>query len=300
MNNMMIREITYIIPAQESCRLSTFLRRKGYSRQNLVEMKKYPDCAMVNGDPAHFNVPVRSGDRVVIRIRETHEPTVLPVRLPIKILYEDEDLLIVDKPAGMPTHPSFGNYDNTLANAVTWHCCRQDPGFVFRCSNRLDRDTSGLTVVAKHFVSAGMLSEMGVRHAIRRDYLAIVRGVPQPSSGTIDKPLGRKPGSILERTIDPDGEQAVTHYHVLETKNGHSLVSLTLETGRTHQIRIHMKSIGYPLIGDYLYNPDFEYISRQALHAHRLRFTQPLTGKALDFVSELPEDMRHVLEQPRS
>ena len=291
----MTREITYIVPPQADCRLSTFLRHKGYSRQNLTEMKKYAGCAMVNCVPAHFDRLVMCGDRITILIRETHKPTVRPVRLPIQILYEDEDLLIVDKPAGMPTHPSFGNYDNTLANAVTWHCSRQDPGFVFRCSNRLDRDTSGLTIVAKHFVSAGMLSEMGVRHAIRRDYLAIVRGIPEPPAGTIDRPLGRKPGSILERTVDPGGERAVTHYRVLDTKNGHSLVSLTLETGRTHQIRIHMKSIGYPLIGDYLYNPDLAHISRQALHAHRLRFTQPLTGEALDVVSPLPEDMRNVL-----
>ena len=132
---------------------------------------------------------------------------------------------------------------------------------------------------------------------IRRQYLAIVRGCVTPASGTIAAPLGRKPGSVIERVVDFEhGESAVTHYQVLEEKNGHSLVSLKLETGRTHQIRIHMKHLGYPLIGDYLYNPDMEYITRQALHSHRLCFPHPITGKMLEFTAPLPNDMQNVLQ----
>ena len=137
---------------------------------------------------------------------------------------------------------------------------------------------------------------MGVRHEITREYLAIVRGELIPEEETVDAPIGRAESSLIERKIDFEkGEHAVTHYHVIEEKNGHSLVSLTLETGRTHQIRVHMKHIGHPLIGDYLYNPDMEFISRQALHSYRLSFSHPITGEQMDFTAPLPEDMRRVL-----
>ena len=176
-----------------------------------------------------------------------------------------------------------------------WYYTQQGKPFIFRCTNRLDRDTSGLTIVAKHYVSAGMLSAMIANKAtsgITREYLAIAKGSVRPLEGTITAPLGRKEGSIIERTVDfENGESAVTHYRVLDEKNGHSLVSLILETGRTHQIRIHMKYLGYPLIGDYLYNPDMELIDRQALHSHCLRFLHPITGRQMTFTADLPEDM---------
>lgn len=138
---------------------------------------------------------------------------------------------------------------------------------------------------------------MVYRREIHREYLAIVKGSVTPPSGTIDAPLSRKPGTIIERDVDFEhGEHAVTHYNVVFEKNGHSLVSLCLETGRTHQIRIHMKYLGYPLIGDYLYNPDMEHITRQALHSHKLSFSHPITGKAMKFTAPLPEDMKAVLQ----
>lgn len=137
---------------------------------------------------------------------------------------------------------------------------------------------------------------MGMRHEITREYLAIVRGALKPSEGTIDAPIGRTGSSLIERKIDfENGERAVTHYRVVEEQNEHSLVSLILETGRTHQIRVHMKYIGHPLVGDYLYNPDMEYIDRQALHSHRLSFTHPVTGEKMEFTAPLPTDMRKIL-----
>ena len=138
-----------------------------------------------------------------------------------------------------------------------WYYTEQGKPFIFRCTNRLDRDTSGLTVIAKHLISSSILSSMGARHEIKREYLAIVRGSVTPPSGTIDAPLARTGSSMIERKVDfKHGERAVTHYKVVEEKNGHSLVSLILETGRTHQIRVHMQYLGFPLVGDYLYNPD--------------------------------------------
>ncbi len=173
----------------------------------------------------------------------------------------------------------------------------QGKPFIFRCTNRLDRDTSGLTVIAKHLVSSSILSFMAVRHEIHREYLAIVRGTVSPASGTINAPLARTGSSIIERKVDFEhGEHAVTHYKVLKEQNQHSLVSLILETGRTHQIRVHLQYLGHPLVGDYLYNPDMEYINRQALHSWKLSFIHPITGEAMHFEAPLPEDMRKVLE----
>ena len=280
--------------------VSRFLKQKGFSSQNLVQLKKNPDAVLVGGVPCFMNHVLQPGDTLTLQIREEHSSEKIPpVDLPLDIVYEDADLMVINKPAGMPIHPSMNNYYNSMANALAYYFEQQNCPFVFRCINRLDRDTSGLTIVAKHYVSAGMLSAMIANKAasgITREYLAIVKGSVQPPEGTITAPLGRKDGSIIERTVDFEkGESAVTHYKVLDEKNGYSLVSLILETGRTHQIRIHMKYLGYPLIGDYLYNPDMERIQRQALHAWKLTFRHPITGETLAFTAPLPEDMAAVL-----
>ena len=294
----MNRTLTYHITASETgLRVEQYLRRRGFSRQNLVELKKMPESIMVNGTWYYMNQTLSEDDELIVRIRETaSSDKIPPVYLPLHIVYEDEDLVVVNKPAGMPIHPSLNNYTNSMANALAWYYQEQGKPFIFRCCNRLDRDTSGLTVVAKHLVSGNILSDMVRRRDIHREYLAIVRGHVSPEAGTINAPLARKPGTIIERTVDwEQGETAITHYRLVEERNGHSLISLRLETGRTHQIRIHMKYLGYPLIGDYLYNPDMEYIGRQALHSHRLSFTHPITGKPMEFTAPLPKDMEKVL-----
>ncbi len=283
-----------ISEADHGLRIEQFLRRRGYSRQNLTELKKMPDSIQVNGLNCILKKTLSPGDELTVRIQETESSEKIPaVHIPLRIIYEDEDILVVDKPAGLPMHPSMKNYHYSLANGLVWYYQQQKESFVFRCANRLDRDTSGLTVVAKHMLSANILSGMGYRHEIEREYLAIVRGNVFPPSGTIDAPLSRMEGSIIERKVDFEhGERALTHYRVVEEKNGHSLVSLRLETGRTHQIRIHLKYLGFPLVGDYLYNPDMEYISRQALHSCRLRFVHPITKERMTFRAPLPEDMQ--------
>jgi 23S rRNA pseudouridine1911/1915/1917 synthase len=279
--------------------VSHFLKQKGFSSQNLVQLKKDPTAVQANGIPCFMNHILQPGDTLTLHIHEEHSSEKIPpVELPLDIIYEDEDLMVINKPAGMPIHPSMNNYYNSLANGLAYYFAQQNCPFVFRCINRLDRDTSGLTIIAKHYVSAGMLSAMIANKAtsgITREYLAIVKGSVKPTKGTITAPLGRKEGSIIERTVDFEkGESAVTHYKLLDEKNGHSLVSLILETGRTHQIRIHMKYLGYPLIGDYLYNPDMEQIQRQALHAWKLSFVHPITGEKMQFTAPLPEDMAKV------
>ena len=296
----MNRNIDYIIDEDSAgLRVEQFLRRKRYSGQNLSEIKRMPKSILVNGVQYYMRQELSKGDHLQVRICETkNSEKIPPTNLPLDIIYEDEDLLVLNKPAGMPIHPSLNNYTNSMANALAYYFQSQGKPFIFRCCNRLDRDTSGLTIVSKHLVSGSILSDMTKYREVHREYLAIARGSVTPSEGTIQAPLGRKDGTIIERTVDWEhGEDAVTHYKVVKEANGHSLVSLRLETGRTHQIRIHMKYLGYPLIGDYLYNPDMEYMTRQALHSHHMEFTHPITGEHMSFTAPLPEDMARVMQE---
>lgn len=296
----MNRNIDYIIDEDSSgLRVEQFLRRKRYSGQNLSEIKRMPKSILVNGVHYYMRQELSTGDHLQVRICETqNSEKIPPTKLPLDIVYEDEDLLVLNKPAGMPIHPSLNNYTNSMANALAYYFQSQGKPFIFRCCNRLDRDTSGLTIVSKHLVSGSILSDMTKYREVHREYLAIARGSVTPSEGTIQAPLGRKEGTIIERTVDWEhGEEAATHYKLVKEANGHSLVSLRLETGRTHQIRIHMKYLGYPLIGDYLYNPDMEYMTRQALHSHHIEFTHPITGEHMSFTAPLPEDMARVMQE---
>ena len=282
-----------ITAAEEGRKIGDFLREKGYSRHLLRQLNETEDGLLRNAQPTFTTVALKAGDRIRVRLLEKAEGSeaIMPAPLPFEIVYEDEDLLVVNKPADMPIHPSFQNHGNTLADALTWHYQQHGEDFVYRCINRLDRDTTGLLIVAKHLLSASILSDMVGKREIHREYLAIVKGIP-PENGTISAPIGRKKGSAILREVNFEtGEPAVTHFARLEIRNGLSLVSLKLETGRTHQIRVHMGYIGCPLIGDYLYYPECSRISRQALHSHRLSFLHPITGKALSFTAPLPEDM---------
>ena len=282
-----------ISSGEEGRKLGDFLQEKGYSRQLLRQLKETENGLLRNGQPTFMTIALKNGDRIRVRLLEKAEGSeaIMPAPLPFEIVYEDEDLLVVNKPADMPIHPSFQNHGNTLADALTWHYQQHGEDFVYRCINRLDRDTTGLLIVAKHLLSASILSDMVGKREIHREYLAIVKGIP-PENGTISAPIGRKKGSAILREVNFEtGEPAVTHFARLEIRNGLSLVSLKLETGRTHQIRVHMGYIGCPLIGDYLYYPECSRISRQALHSHRLSFLHPITGKALSFTAPLPEDM---------
>lgn len=302
----MDRRITYEIGSLErELRVSTYLKQQGFSSQGIIELKKNPDTVWLDGQAVHMNQLVHSSQILTVQVKETGSDAItLPVELPTDIVYEDEDIVVVNKPAGMPTHISMKNYDNTLANALAWRYRDEASPFVFRCTNRLDRDTSGLTVVAKNRLSAAILGQMvsakvlgGLdAKGIHREYLGIVKGSMAVKSGVIDAPLSRKPGSVLERQVDFEyGDRAVTHYRVMAEKDGYTLLALQLETGRTHQIRVHLKFIGYPLIGDYLYNPDMEQIGRQALHAWKLAFVHPISKAPLAFEAPLPEDMKAVM-----
>ena len=289
----MIRQFIYRIePEYDSFTIREYLALKGYPNAVFVQLKKTPESVLLNGIWAYMRTKLSAGDELFIRLEEsTSSAHILPVSMPLSICYEDEDILAVNKPAQMPVHPSLNHYDHTLANAVCGYYNDQEIPYTFRCVNRLDRDTTGLTLIAKHMLSSAILSTAAARREISREYIAIASG-KTPESGTIDAPIGRVAGSTIERQIDfENGERAITHYRRLAYHDGLSLLSLHLETGRTHQIRVHLKSIGHPLIGDFLYNPTDTTIKRQALHSYRLTFSHPITGESFVLTAPLPDDM---------
>ena len=291
----MNRTITYIINEKnENQTIGQFLKIHGYSHPIIVGLKKTTNGILLNERWVYVSNRMKKGDVLTINIEETASNSKLePVFFPLDIVYEDDDLLIVNKTSNMPIHPSMGNYENTLANALAYYFKDQDSPFIFRCINRLDRDTTGLTIIAKNALSAAILGRQVSNRSIHRTYLAICEG-NTPPSGTIAAPIARVCDSTIMRCVDFEhGEQAITHYWQLAYNKtlDLSLIKLKLETGRTHQIRVHMKHAGHPLIGDFLYHPDNTILHRQALHSCSLEFEHPVTKEKMHFHAPLPEDM---------
>lgn len=278
--------------------IEVFLKEKGCSHAVLVQLKKTQNGITRNDTWAYTNEKLCKDDELSIRLIE-HENSINiePVNIKLDIVYEDEDIIVINKPSGMPVHPSMGNHTNTLANALMYYYKNQNKDFVFRCVNRLDKDTTGLTMIAKNSLSAAVLSNAVAKKQLQRQYTAICcEKIDSPL--TIDCPIARLNGSTIERCVDyENGERAVTHCFPLKynPQMDLSLISLVLETGRTHQIRVHMKYIGHPLIGDFLYNPDYRYIQRQSLHSACLEFIHPVTQKKMTLHAPLPPDMKFIL-----
>lgn len=283
----------YIAPEDTPCNVGDYLKKKGCSRQIIIQLKKTENGILVNNEWAYVRTVLFPGDCVKITLaEESSSENIVPVAMNLDIVYEDDDILLINKPSDTPVHPSIHNYDNTLANGVAHYFGSKGETFIFRCINRLDRDTTGLLILAKNALSASILSDQMKKREIHRTYQAVVQGIPSPSCGTISAPIARKEGSAIERCVDFErGEQAVTHYKHIKSAGNLSLLELSLETGRTHQIRVHMQHLGYPLLGDYLYNPDFSLINRVSLHSYSLAFTHPITGVHMAFTAPLPKDM---------
>lgn len=291
----MNRNFHYLISGEEAgSTIREYLRQRGYSHHILTGLKRSPRGIRLNGERVPVSRILSAGDFLDICLEETDpSANVVPVPMELSILYEDEDLLVLNKPADTPVHPSVNNRENTLANGLAWYYKQQNLPFVCRFISRLDRDTSGLLLTAKNALSASLLSAALKQGQIEKTYLAIVQGQTD-ETGTISAPIAREAGSALKRRVDfEEGDPAVTHYQLLAYRPDPdiSLLSLRLETGRTHQIRVHMLYLGHPLIGDFLYNPGRELIGRQALHAWKLKFYHPITGKLLEFQADPPKDM---------
>ena len=293
----MVRKLKYKIePEFAGYTIEKYLKQKKYSHGCLVFLKKTEEGIKRNGAWAYTRDKLDAGDVLeILFAEEDSSENIVPVEMKLDIVYEDEDILVINKSADTPIHPSQGNYDNSLANGVKHYYESQGESFVFRCINRLDRDTTGLVVIAKNMLSSAALNAAMVNREIHRTYLAVVKG-ELPEKGTIDFPIARKDGSTVERCVDMSGgEYAVTHFECVEKNEKYSLAKIWLETGRTHQIRVHMNAIGHPLPGDFLYHNDRSEIGRQALHSWRLEFHHPVTGELLKFEQPLPEDMRNLL-----
>ena len=270
----MVRKLKYKIePEFAGYTIEKYLKQKKYSHGCLVFLKKTEEGIKRNGAWAYTRDKLDAGDVLeILFAEEDSSENIVPVEMKLDIVYEDEDILVINKPADTPIHPSQGNYDNSLANGVKHYYESQGESFVFRCINRLDRDTTGLVVIAKNMLSSAALNAAMVNREIHRTYLAVVKG-ELPEKGTIDFPIARKDGSTVERCVDMSGgEYAVTHFECVEKNEKYSLAKIWLETGRTHQIRVHMNAIGHPLPGDFLYHNDRSEIGRQALHSWRLEF----------------------------
>ena len=254
-------------------------------------ISKIKNDVLLNDKNAKTYDTARVGDvvKVDIGFEETSDNIVPNNDIEIKVLYEDEWMLIVDKPPFMPVHPSINHYEDSLSNGVKAYFLKNGINKKIRPVNRLDKNTTGIVIFAKSEYIQENLTDY------EKYYLAIVDGQTD-ESGTIDKPIARKLPSIIERTVRDDGDQAITRYKTLEFKNNMSLVECKLETGRTHQIRVHMASIGHSIIGDDLYGESSTLINRQALHAYKIEFTHPVSRKEMVIESELPDDMKSILE----
>ena len=266
--------------------------------QKIIKDKK----VTVNGKIEKAKYLVKEEDKIVIEIPKPKVLEVVPQDIPIEIVYEDDDIIIVNKPQGMVVHPAPGNYEGTLVNAILYHCKGNlssingviRPGIV----HRIDKDTSGILMIAKNNNAHNCLAEQLKDHSITREYEFICYGVFKEDNVTVDRPIGRNPKDRLKMAIVPNGKRAVTHFEVIERFNGYTHVRARLETGRTHQIRVHLAHLGYGIIGDELYGyVDESLIKRQALHAYSLKFKQPRTREDLEFEAEIPEDMKELIKK---
>lgn len=281
------RKIEFIVTAEDDGKnVGEFLRKSGASRRLITKLKRVIGGITLNGAPARTVDIVREGDTAAIEM-QSGEPLDENPNLNAPIVYEDDDVVVYDKPVDMPVHPSHRHRLDTLGNLFA----AQHGDMTFRPINRLDKDTSGLCAVAKNSFSASVLSGN-----IEKTYFAVVCG-RLSGSGRIDAPIGRCDGSVITREVRSDGQQAVTNYSVIDGNEKYTLVRIKLETGRTHQIRVHFAHIGHPLAGDDMYGGDVTDIAHQALHCGELEFTLPVTLRKICLSSPIREDMLSLLRK---
>ena len=291
----MARRLELTVPPElDGARVGDLLRGQlGLSGSALGRIKRRAGAILLDGQSAHPGVRAAAGQALSVDVAEPERPADIPPWPGQgEMVYEDEDLLVVNKPAGLLCHPAPGQGGDTLAGRVMYELSRrgEEPGC--HLVHRLDRGTSGLVIMARHPHAQERLKGLLHTSAFTRTYLAVCDGVPSPAAGVVEAPIGRAPHSILARQVDPAGQAARTRYRVLGEREGRALVELVLDTGRTHQIRVHMAHLGCPLTGDWLYGrEDRALIPRPALHAWEIALTHPITGEARRWRAPLPEDM---------
>ena len=288
-----------ITEEQSGATVLDILNKEKYPSAFITFLKKRDRGIMLNGERVTVRKTVKCGDILELEYADektvAEESEILPVNIPIDIIYEDEDVIAVNKPANMPTHPSHNHHDDTLANALRYYFDKRDIPFIFRSVNRLDNNTSGIVLIAKNRLSASRLSKEISDGHIKKSYLAVLNGAPVPENGEICAPIKRVGDSIITREVHPEGAYALTKYKTLYSGDMFSLVEASPITGRTHQLRVHFSHIGHPICGDTLYGYPSHFISRQALHAYKLSFNHPISRKAITLKATPPEDMQKLL-----
>ena len=264
--------------------------------QKLTAKLKRNQRILLNNSPMYLDKKVQAGDIIRIQI-DFYEgtPNIVPTKMNLDILYEDESFLIINKPPKMAVHPSNLHYENSLANGVRYYYDSKNSSIRIHLVNRLDKNTSGIVIFAKNeYIQENLIRQMKNK-AFQKEYLAILTGKLTDSKGTIDAPIARKEGSIIERIVSPSGENAITHFELMQYINNNSFVKFFLETGRTHQIRVHSKYIGHPILGDTLYGEESNLIDRQALHSYFVSFIHPITKQKFSITCPIPEDMKKII-----
>ena len=260
----------------------------------LLKLKKL-DKIYLNGNVTSVNHPVLENDLIECYLDyEEDNSNIVPTEMPLNIIYEDEAYIVVNKPAGIPVHPSMDHYTDSLSNGIAFYFNQIGLKKKIRPVNRLDLDTSGIIIFAKNeYIQECLIQQMN-SHILKKEYIAIVSGILNDKSGTINLPISRKDGSIIERCVSEDGQTAITDYSVIKELDNMSVVKCVLQTGRTHQIRVHFSAIGHPLIGDFLYGSKSDFINRQALHSYHISFIHPISNKIINIYCELPDDMKKI------
>lgn len=290
-----LRKLEFFVPAQyEGVKLKGFLRGYcGLSARQTAKLKRQPNGITRNGQHCIAPDILHSGDKICI-LFPNDEKIPTPVPLPIHVVFEDEDILVVNKPFSMPMYPSPGHDRDSLANAVAFYQTKTGSFFSYRPVYRLDKDTTGLVLLAKNQFAASRLAGN-----VKKTYLAVCEG-SLSGSGIINRPIGLKPGHTIQRAVVPDGENAVTQWRSVISEKAHSLIAVHLKTGRTHQIRVHFSDCGHPLAGDDMYGGNLSCINRQALHCAEIRFIHPVTRKAIRLQCSLPQDIQNIARQNRN
>ncbi|WP_273122610.1 RluA family pseudouridine synthase [Bacillus weihaiensis] len=292
-------QLNWVIDAYDSGKLVVnFLKEKQLSKRALTDIKFHGGDIRINDEHVTVRYKLKEHDLLTVIFPEEDRGASLEgdPYVPYSIVYEDDHCLVINKPANVPSIPSRDHPSGTLANGLIYYYEQRNIPSTIHIVNRLDKDTSGLMLVAKHRFAHSLFSTQQKKKQIHRSYEAIVHGAVRLSEGTISKKIGRKSDSIIERVVTEDGQEAITHYKVLSTSKELSHIKLVLDTGRTHQIRVHMASIGHPLCGDSLYGGRMDHIQRQALHSSELTFFHPILLKELSFSLPLPKDMKSMLK----
>lgn len=279
-------------------KLDSILRsRMNLSRRIIIGLKKSNNI-FINGQRSHTNTIVKDGDEVSVNLVKDESQDIEPEDIPIDVVYEDWDLLIINKQPGIVVHPTKGHPQGTLSNGIVYHWRKSGESNIVRLVNRLDRDTSGLIIIAKNQFAHQAMAKLMDAGLVEKTYTAVVHGVVEKDEGTIDLPIDRPTRESIKREVMETGIRAVTHYRTIERFNDASLLEIKLETGKTHQIRVHMTYTGHPLFGDTLYGEtdDSHLIVRQALHAVRLVFPHPRSGEKLDINAALPLDIQDLID----